>query len=224
MDFRHKLSGERCRNQYSARTGDTFIGGGGRLGGRQYGKQRSQVFQRYDMERGRHPTYQLSGRRIDGNRRFAGRKHGSYKSGRGKHKRRCDRYSSICKPYNPAASEKSIYLLADTLLPALKDAAKQATLQKRIDGRMLEQLLKYVEQIVVDGHASKAIPFSVMGGTTRHLLSLFDSIRLQRNDAIHPMNFVVSADSVRFMLNAFPLAFQKVEALQKWCNAHPNTL
>jgi hypothetical protein len=56
------------------------------------------------------------------------------------------------------------------------------------------------------------------------MLSLFDSIRLQRNDAIHPMNFVVSADSVRFALNAFPLAFEKVEALRQWCNAHPATL
>jgi hypothetical protein len=123
-----------------------------------------------------------------------------------------------------AASEKSIYLLAAALVPALKDHAKQSTLQRRIDARKLEQLLKYVEQTVVDGHTNKVIPFDVMGGTTRHLLSLFDSIRLQRNDAIHPMNFVVSADSVRFMLNAFPLAFQKVEALQEWCNAHPNSL
>ena len=123
-----------------------------------------------------------------------------------------------------AASEKAIYLLADALVPALKDAAKRSALQKKIDARKLEMLLKGVEQIVIDGHATKTIPFDVMGGTTRHLLSLFDSIRLQRNDAIHPMTFAVSADSVRFMLNAFPLAFQKVEALTKWCNAHPNTL
>jgi len=123
-----------------------------------------------------------------------------------------------------AASEKAIYLLADALVPALKDAAKRSALQKKIDARKLETLLKGVEQIVIEGHATKTIPFDVMGGTTRHLLSLFDSIRLQRNDAIHPMTFAVSTDSVRFMLNAFPLAFQKVEALQKWCNTHPNAL
>jgi hypothetical protein len=56
------------------------------------------------------------------------------------------------------------------------------------------------------------------------LLSLFDHIRLQRNDAIHPMNFVVSADSVRFSLYAFPMAFQRVEALRQWCDANPNSL
>jgi hypothetical protein len=123
-----------------------------------------------------------------------------------------------------AASEKAIYLLADSLVPALKDPAKRSALKKKIDDRKLEALLKGVEQIVNDGHSAKTIPFDVMGGTTRHLLSLFDHIRLQRNDAIHPMNFVVSADSVRFALNVFPMAFQRVEALRQWCDANPNSL
>ncbi|HXL23842.1 MAG TPA: hypothetical protein VOA78_15370 [Candidatus Dormibacteraeota bacterium] len=123
-----------------------------------------------------------------------------------------------------AASEKTIYLLAESLVLALKDGPAQSLLQRKIDARRLEALLKGVEQIVVDGNLHKVIPFDVMGGTTRHLLSLFDSIRLQRNDAIHPMNFVVSASSVRFTLNAFPLAFEKVEALRQWCIAHPASL
>jgi hypothetical protein len=123
-----------------------------------------------------------------------------------------------------AASEKSIHLLADSMVPALADPAKRTELTKRINARSLERLLKYVEDIVIDGHKRLVIPFDVMGGTTRHLLSLFDHIRLQRNDAIHPMNFVVSADYVRFALGTFPLAFQKVEALQKWCDANPNSL
>jgi hypothetical protein len=123
-----------------------------------------------------------------------------------------------------AASEKAIYLLADSLVPVLRDPAKQSSFQKKIDARGLEKLLKGVEQIIVDGHTNKIIPFAVMGGTTRHLLSLFDSIRLQRNDAIHPMNFVVSADLVRSALNAFPSAFEKVDALRQWCMAHPATL
>ena len=123
-----------------------------------------------------------------------------------------------------AASEKAIYLLADSLLPTLKDAAKRATLQSRIKGRRFEPLFAFLEEIVVNGHKSKTIDYDVMGGTTRHLLSLFDHIKLQRNDAVHPMNFQVSSDSVRSSLNAFPLAWQKVEALRQWCNAHPNSL
>jgi hypothetical protein len=123
-----------------------------------------------------------------------------------------------------AASEKAIYLLADALVHALKDPAKQRALQRKIDVRRLESLLSEVEQVVIDGHKTKTIPFDVMGGTTRHLLSLFDHIRLQRNDAIHPKNFVVSADSVRFALSAFPPAFKRVEALRQWCIANPATL
>jgi hypothetical protein len=123
-----------------------------------------------------------------------------------------------------AASEKAIYLLADSLLPALKDAAKQGMLTARLNDRKLDRLFKLVEEIVVEGHKSRTIDYDVMGGTTRHLLSLFDYIKLQRNDAVHPMNFQVSADSVRFSLNAFPLAWQKIEALRQWCNAHPSSL
>jgi hypothetical protein len=63
-----------------------------------------------------------------------------------------------------AASEKSIYLLADSLVSALKDPAAQSSLKKKIDARRLETLLKGVEQIVVDGHTNKVIPFQVMGG------------------------------------------------------------
>ena len=37
-----------------------------------------------------------------------------------------------------AASEKSIYLLAESLVPALKDPAKQSSLQRKIDARKLE--------------------------------------------------------------------------------------
>jgi len=123
-----------------------------------------------------------------------------------------------------AASEKAIYLLADSLVPVLRDTAKQATLTRRIGERKLERLFKFIEDTVVDGHDGGTIPYNVMEGTTRHLLSLFEYIKVQRNDAIHPLNFQVSADSVRFSLNAFPLAFKKVEALRVWCGTHPASL
>jgi hypothetical protein len=67
---------------------------------------------------------------------------------------------------------------------------------------------------MIDGHSQDVIPYDVMEGTTRHLMSLIEYIKVQRNDAVHPMTFQVSADSVRFSLNAFPLTFKKVEALR----------
>jgi hypothetical protein len=123
-----------------------------------------------------------------------------------------------------AASEKTIYLLADSMVPALNAPARKTELTNRIGRRKMENLLQYLEGIVNDGHTRKIIPFDVMGGTVRHLVSIFDHIRLQRNDAIHPMNFVVSAGSVRAALMAFPMAFEKVDALRQWCDANPNSL
>jgi hypothetical protein len=123
-----------------------------------------------------------------------------------------------------AASEKTVYMLADALVPTLQDAAKQQMLKKRIDDRKLDRMFTFIEQVVIDGHKQKLIPYDVMEGTTRHLMSLIDYIKVQRNDAVHPMTFQVSADSVRFSLNAFPLAFKKVEALRQWCLSHPSSL
>jgi hypothetical protein len=127
-----------------------------------------------------------------------------------------------------AASEATIYLLADALVPCLADAKKRTELTSRIDSRSLNKLLEYIERIVADGHkrqkGQSIIPNDVMGGTERHLVSLFDHIRLQRNDAVHPRNFSVKPDYVRAALSTFPLAFQKVDALRKWCGKHPNAL
>jgi hypothetical protein len=123
-----------------------------------------------------------------------------------------------------AASEKAIYLLADSLVTAFRDATKQATLTRRISERKLERLFKFIEDTVVEAHHNGTIPYNVMEGTTRHLLSLFEYIKVQRNDAIHPLNFQVSAASVRFSLNAFPFAFKKVEALRIWCGSNPASI
>jgi hypothetical protein len=90
--------------------------------------------------------------------------------------------------------------------------------------RKLDRLFTFIEGAVIDGHSQDVIPYDGMEGTTRHLFSLIEYIKVQRNDAVHPMTFQVSADSVRFSLNAFPLAFKKVEAFRQWCLSHPSSL
>jgi hypothetical protein len=52
------------------------------------------------------------------------------------------------------------------------------------------------------------IPFSVSEGAAPHLASLFEAIRMQRNNAVHPMNAAVSASSVRL---AFALVSVRIE-------------
>jgi hypothetical protein len=123
-----------------------------------------------------------------------------------------------------AASEKAIYLLAESMLESFKDVAQQAKLKKLLGERSVNRLLSFVEKTILDAHDGGIIPYSVMEGTTRHLMSLLESIRVQRNDAVHPTNGQVSADSVRLSFSSFPHALEKVEALRSWFVANPKSI
>lgn len=123
-----------------------------------------------------------------------------------------------------AAAEKSVYLLAESLVGAFKDAAKQSKLRKLIEHRGLRQLFEMTEKTIQDSHTAKLLPYPISDGGATHLMSLIEAIRVQRNDAVHPMNATVSADSVRLSLLAFPHALEKLETLRTWFLANPKTI
>jgi hypothetical protein len=113
-----------------------------------------------------------------------------------------------------AASEKAIYLLADSLAKALKQSARRTTLEKALGGRSLSALLDHVRETIETESAGKKapIPYSASEGASAHLASLFEAIRTQRNDAVHPMKGTVSASSVRLLLHSLPAALDTTEA------------
>jgi hypothetical protein len=119
-----------------------------------------------------------------------------------------------------AASEKELYLLADSLLIALKDGNRQSKLKGILSRRKLVELFEAVQKAV----DAKSIPYSVTEGATAHLISLFEAIRVQRNDAVHPMNATVSEESVRLLLHVFPYALSAAEKLRAWSDANPGSL
>lgn len=119
-----------------------------------------------------------------------------------------------------AASEKEIYLLGKSLSNALKDQNKRKQLDGLLEGRSLYRLLESIRQHV-------ALCSKVRGafdGAEAHLLSLFETIRVQRNDAVHPNTANVLEDGVRLSYDAFPRAIQKAEALRKWFDSNPNSV
>lgn len=81
-----------------------------------------------------------------------------------------------------AASEKEIYLLGGSLLVALKDPVAQAQLTKLANGRSLYRLLECIDKHL----ASHKKHQDIFDGAEIHVMSLFESIRVQRNDAVHP--------------------------------------
>jgi hypothetical protein len=95
-----------------------------------------------------------------------------------------------------AASEKEVYLLGDAMTIALKDPKKQKELRDLLDGTSMNKLFKFLEGRVTDPAIKKIIPYKVTEGADTHLMSLVESIRVQRNDAVHPQNATVTSDSV----------------------------
>lgn len=121
-----------------------------------------------------------------------------------------------------AAAEKAVYLLSDSMLGAIKDTAREQKFRKPIEQRRLSALFDSIEEMIKG--ASQVIPYPIFDGSVSHLMSLFEAIRVQRNDAVHPMNATVSSDSIRLSLQAFPYALQKSESLREWFHANPRTI
>jgi hypothetical protein len=123
-----------------------------------------------------------------------------------------------------AASEKAIYLLADSISTALIDVNKQRKLRSVLDSRGLLKLLELVKDTIEFANAAKTLPYPQFESSVTHLMSMFEAIRVQRNDAVHPMNAIVSPESVRMQVQSFPYALSKSEDLRAWFTAHPNSI
>jgi hypothetical protein len=118
------------------------------------------------------------------------------------------------------ASEKAIYLLADAMVGALKHQTSVKKLQELMTCRSLNLLFTFVRDALDRNHKLPTIPYE----GAPHLMSLFDAIRTQRNDAVHPATGQVSADSVRLLTASLPYALSKTEELCVWLKQNPQSL
>lgn len=123
-----------------------------------------------------------------------------------------------------AASEKAVYLLAESMRLTFKDHKQSVKLEGLINSRGMKALFDFIQDTIINGQKSKAIPYSIAEGASPHLMSLVEAIRVQRNDAVHPQNAKVSDLSVRLSYQAFPHALEKFEELREWFIKNPNTI
>lgn len=123
-----------------------------------------------------------------------------------------------------AASEKALYLLAESLSLSFKEARKREKLDSLMVRRKLFDLLETIRRTILETTKAEVIPYKVSEGADSHLMSLCEAIRVQRNDAVHPMNATVSEASVRLLLHSFPYALSKSEELRAWLVAHPGSI
>jgi hypothetical protein len=123
-----------------------------------------------------------------------------------------------------AASEKAVYLLADAMKPALKTAKRQQVLQQLLDRRKLFGLLDFIRQTIESNLNTSLRNNPASDGIMNQLPPMFDAIRVQRNEAVHPQRGTVSPESVRFTLANFPAFFAKSEDLREWMLKNLNSL
>jgi hypothetical protein len=120
-----------------------------------------------------------------------------------------------------AASEKALYLLAEAMVDALKSQKAKQTLEQHLKGRSLNLLFTFVRDAFERNRRTPNIPHD---GAIPHLMSMFEAVRTQRNDAVHPTTGQVSADSVRLLTASFPYALSKSEELRAWLMANHSSL
>ena len=123
-----------------------------------------------------------------------------------------------------AASEKALYLLAESVLDAFKDAGKHDKLKNLLERRKLLELFESVRDTVYAASKAKVLPYAETEGSITNLMSLYEAIRVQRNDAVHPMNATASEDSVRQLIQSFPYLLSKSEGLRTWFLTNPRSI
>ena len=122
-----------------------------------------------------------------------------------------------------AASEKVVYMLAESLLAARETASDRRAIEKSINERNLPKMFEQINKELTRQREADQLPYPVREGCEHHLLSLFEAVRVQRNEAVHPTVGQVSPATVRLTLSAFPSACRKVYDLIEWCQAGAKT-
>ncbi len=118
-----------------------------------------------------------------------------------------------------AACEKSVYLLADSFLRSVQDPGEKKKLDEAMRSRSISRLFGAIQELLKTNN--KKIPYDVTEGTEQHLFSFLDSVRVQRNEAVHPNAALVTPSKVQLSLAAFPHACEKVFELIRWLDANP---
>jgi hypothetical protein len=113
-----------------------------------------------------------------------------------------------------AASEKTIYLLMETLAGSVKDATQKKVIVKSIEARKLPTMYKCLQENL--SRTKRQMPWPIHEDADAHLISLQAAIRVQRNDAVHPQAGKVTPSTVRLTLSAFPGACKKAYDLIQW--------
>jgi len=117
-----------------------------------------------------------------------------------------------------AAAEKAILTLLESIINTETDHKAKSKLGKLLERPNLPKILASIRDNLDTLIKAKTIPYAVYQGSAEHLLSLFEMIRAQRNDAVHPDIGEVNKTKVFLTIQTFPSALEVVYRLIEWFN------
>jgi hypothetical protein len=119
-----------------------------------------------------------------------------------------------------AAAEKAILLLLQAITNSMSNPSSKRKAAQLLDKPNLPEISDMITKTLNLLIKAKTIPYSVHQGCTEHLMSFFEMIRVQRNDAIHPACGQVNRTKVFLSLQTMPTALESVNKLVDWFNSN----
>jgi hypothetical protein len=115
-----------------------------------------------------------------------------------------------------ASAEKAILLLLNSVAKYESDPKKKKDLDGLLERPNLPRIFEAIQSKVNQLIENKELPYSVYQGSSQHLLSLFEMIRVNRNDAVHPNVGRVTREKVFLSIQTLPEGLQVLYRLTDW--------
>ncbi|MEQ8192444.1 MAG: hypothetical protein ABRQ39_31045 [Candidatus Eremiobacterota bacterium] len=120
-----------------------------------------------------------------------------------------------------AAAEKAVLLLLKSIGDAKTDDQEKNRVMNLLEKPQLPKIFKLIQNTLDSLISAKKIPYPVYEGSNEHLLSLFEMIRVQRNDAVHPAAGQVNRNKIVLTIQSLPVALDMVYKLIEWFEKNP---
>jgi len=115
-----------------------------------------------------------------------------------------------------AAAEKAILLLLQAITSSMSNQSSKRKAAKLLDRPRLPDIFSTISETINTLTEANTMPYSIHRGSTEHLMSLFEMIRTQRNDAVHPICGQVDRTKVFLSLQTIPAALESINMLTEW--------
>jgi len=119
-----------------------------------------------------------------------------------------------------AAAEKLVLLLLEAIVNSTTNTQKKKEAELLLDGGRLPQIFDKITETLTALTRANVIPYTIHQGCSEHLISLFEMIRIQRNEAVHPIAGIVNRDKVFLTLQTLPTVIQRIYQLIDWFNSN----